>query len=209
MLVSLAKWSSQFFISFLCRTCSSWRLADVAGLLLCLELLHWTGVARLIKHFSHVSLDLVGFLQFVQQLGLFQFQFLRNLIGIRSVILFVSHPILVTTFQILLVQVTHGVEVRFCPHLRVLDTLEFPLIFFQELYVIGVNHIIDSTLLVLNIVISSSIRLERAFHALHNARLGVNTVVVEFSSVMFLCVVLEVAQVRHLGESGALLVIHI
>ena len=98
---------------------------------------------------------------------------------------------------------------RFCTHLCVLDTLELSLLFFQEYKVIGVDLIIDSILLIFNIVVISSIRLECSFHTLHNTRLGVNTILVEFSSIIFLCVMLEIAQVLHLIESHALLVIHI
>ena len=71
------------------------------------------------------------------------------------------------------------------------------------------NHIIDSVLLIFNVVVGSSVALECSLHALHNTSLGVDTVIIEFSSVIFLCFILKVTQVLHLVEAGALLVVHV
>ena len=52
--------------------------------------------------------------------------------------------------------------------------------------------IINSILLSLDIVVGSSVTLECALHTLHNASLGVDPVLVELLSVMFLRVILKV-----------------
>ena len=60
-----------------------------------------------------------------------------------------------------------------------------------------------------DIVVGASVTLECALHALHNACLGVDSIIIELPSIVFLRASLETPQVRHLVETVALFVVHI
>ena len=108
-----------------------------------------------------------------------------------------------------LIHITHCLEMRFRANLPLLNFLESPLVFFQEVNVVVVHHIVDSLLLVFQVVIRPSILLESAFHALHHTRVGVYTAFVKFPAITLLRIPQKIGIILLRFESRSLLFVHI
>ena len=144
-----------------------------AGGFLGLELLYWALVIRLVKQVVHLLLGLVCLLQSAQELSLFLLQHFGMILRLICIFLLLLDTHLITVFQVFAVHVYHLDEVGFGPNLVLLDSLESFLFFFEiENAVLG-DDFINVVLLIFNFIVSTTIRLKRAFHVLHDPGLGV------------------------------------
>ena len=129
--------------------------------------------------------------------------------GLIRVVPLILDSHLVAALQVGDVHVAEGLEQRLGPNLVVLDLLEFPLVFSQERCVIEIYSLFILHLLVLDIIMGGSVRLEGSLKALHNAVLRVDAVLVELSSVVVLRLFPLVPHILHCALTRRLLVIHL
>lgn len=85
---------------------------------------------------------------------------------VRRILLFLIDSVLIVVLQVVRVLVDHANEMRFGPDLVILDSLELLLLFLQVKNAVLIDYLINLILLIFDIVVSTSIRLECAFHVL-------------------------------------------
>ena len=87
--------------------------------------------------------------------------------------------------------------------------LELSLVILQVFVVVKVNHFINFVRLVLQVVERGPIRLKSAFQTAHDPRLGLNTVLIELSSIALLSILTVVPHILHSVLTRCLLHVHI
>ena len=111
-------------------------------------------------------LRLVSLLQSINQHSLFLLKQFGLVLSVRCILLFRKDSVLIAFFQVVLVLVDHANEMGFGPDLVILDTLELLLLFLQVKNSVLFDDFINLVLLIFDIVVSTSIGLECAFHVL-------------------------------------------
>jgi len=98
---------------------------------------------------------------------------------------------------------------RFGPNLGIFNSLELLLLFLQVKNAVLSHDLINVILLIFDVVVSSTIRLECAFHVLMDSILGVKSILGELLSIMILSVLALFHHVSFNSKSVRFFFIHI
>lgn len=173
-------------------------------LLLLFCLLDRTLVAHLVQQVCHLAFLLIGLLQLVQQLGLFDLQLLSNLFSLACLLYLLLDSVVVATLETVHVHRRQGAESRFCPGMTFSDFEELLLSLLQEADVVALNEFIDSYLLRLDIVIGIPIGVKSSLHAILNPLLRLNSILIKLSPIVLLGFFQMLLMLHHEVDSSLL-----
>ena len=120
-------------------------------------LLDWTLFANFVEGVCKFPFGLISLLESLQKLSLFLLELFREILRLLSIQLLILDALLVVTLQILNVHGTHRIEKGFSTHLIRFNLLEFLLPLPQEIEVVVLDEVIDTDLLVLQVVVGTFI----------------------------------------------------